>query len=63
MALCVVPEGKNKYFVITTEGFGILIVFEQQWSSMTQRNKIYQTLDTHTILVSGINSLFLLVFS
>ncbi len=30
---------------------------------MTQRNKIYQGLDTHTILVSRIQSLLVLAFS
>jgi len=29
----------------------------KQWSSMSQRNKIFQTLATHTILVSRISSL------
>ena len=33
-------------------------VFVQQRRSMAQRNKIYQALDTHTMLVSRINSLF-----
>ncbi len=39
-----------------------IIVFEQ-WSSIAQMNKIYQALDTHTILVSRIHSLLVWVFS
>ncbi len=40
-----------------------LIIFGQQWSSMAQRNKEYQALDTQTILVSRISSLLVLAFS
>ena len=40
-----------------------LIVFVQQQRFMAQRNKIYQALNTHIILVSRIDSLLVLVFS
>lgn len=40
-----------------------LIVSGQQWSSLAQRNTMYQALDIHTIHVSRIHSLLALVFS
>lgn len=36
-------------FMVMKECFVFLIVFGQQWSAMTTRNKIYQVLATHTI--------------
>ncbi len=41
-------------------------VFNHLWTTMelcAQRNKIYQALDTHSIIVSRIHSLLVLVFS
>lgn len=41
----------------------ILIVLGQQWHSVAQRNKIYQAWVGQMILVRGINSVLVLVFS
>lgn len=37
--------------------------FGQQWGSIAQNNKLYHDLVKQTILVSGINSLLILIFS